>query len=314
MKLFHQLDVPMQLFLKNSFEQIEPALFENSLFKRLNITGTSFNAQVNIEQKNATLSVSNTENSDNKHLFRAPLGRSPHCPMIKFGSLSQEARDAAMKELNSSKRKFEHVAVAVSLLLENKRTKHVLLTRRAKTMRTFPHVWVTPGGGIEDSDIDIYDTVKRELEEETGVVADESNFEPIAMWESVFPTFFHQGTPTRHHLVLYMLASIDLFDDGIEKAYDHLKPQLEEVDAIAWLDYEKVKKVVEWSERGEVIPNTDENTFTACDQDRNLVTMYLSQLQTIEPKVENEDQLEYTEERLSLGTIFALKQWLNKYQ
>ena len=45
----------------------------------------------------------------------------------------------------------------------------MLLTRRAAHMRTFPGVWVPPGGGVEAGDAGMVDAALRELREETGV-------------------------------------------------------------------------------------------------------------------------------------------------
>ena len=47
--------------------------------------------------------------------------------------------------------------------------KKVLITRRAQHMRTFPGVWVPPGGGVETGDADAVDAAVRELREETGL-------------------------------------------------------------------------------------------------------------------------------------------------
>jgi 8-oxo-dGTP pyrophosphatase MutT (NUDIX family) len=266
----------MELFLRTVQE---PARFEKSIFNYLDVKDTSFVAHVNIKDRKAILSA-NPVGTDGL-AFTAPLGRSPNCPMVKFGQWTQEQREQAMNKLNSSKRKFEYVAMAMSVLLENTRTHQVLITRRAKHMRSFPGVWVLPGGGIEEQDSDIIETAQRELLEETGVKTERPSFSPLAMWESVFPTFINQGAPTRHHLVLYMLASVDLFHDpsDVENTFETLKPQLEEVDAIAWLDKDKVAQVLEWSDRGEVLPNTEENSFIACDNEHALQKMYLSQLQ-----------------------------------
>ena len=45
----------------------------------------------------------------------------------------------------------------------------MLLTRRAAHMRTFPGVWVPPGGGVEAADAGLAHAALRELAEETGV-------------------------------------------------------------------------------------------------------------------------------------------------
>ena len=55
-------------------------------------------------------------------------------------------------------------------------------------MRTFPGVWVPPGGGIDPEDKSLVHTALRELQEETGLVLDMEkgvrDVHQLCMWES----------------------------------------------------------------------------------------------------------------------------------
>lgn len=61
----------------------------------------------------------------------------------------------------------------------------VLLTRRPKTMRTFPRAWVTPGGAVDCTDASLASAALRELFEETGIRGTDPR--PLCAWESAFP-------------------------------------------------------------------------------------------------------------------------------
>jgi 8-oxo-dGTP pyrophosphatase MutT (NUDIX family) len=87
----------------------------------------------------------------------------------------------------------------------------VLLTRRAKHLRTFPGAWVTPGGGV-DQDEAAVDAARREVKEETGIDLSRESLTPLAAWESAFPTSVaacHEaGGLKRQHIVVYYVARI----------------------------------------------------------------------------------------------------------
>ena len=71
------------------------------------------------------------------------LSRPAFCPIA---CLSPEARDLLPAETSQ-----RGVDVGVVVILES-RERSVLLTRRARHMRTFPGVWVPPGGHIEQGE------------------------------------------------------------------------------------------------------------------------------------------------------------------
>merc|ERR1712098_539692 len=110
------------------------------------------------------------------------------------------------------------VDVGVVTILETSDS-HVLLTRRAKHMRTFPGIWVPPGGHIEEGET-LTEAGLRELKEETGLnVTDEmmlsSNI--LCLWESVFPYILSMGHPKRHHIVVYIHVKVDFSSQDLQK-------------------------------------------------------------------------------------------------
>merc|ERR1712179_602417 len=89
------------------------------------------------------------------------------------------------------------IDVGAVVILETSDNK-ILLTKRAMHMRTFPGVWVPPGGHIEVAE-SLQTAVLRELEEETGLdVVSKILFSNIlGLWESVFPPVLAMGPPKR---------------------------------------------------------------------------------------------------------------------
>ena len=81
-------------------------------------------------------------------------------------------------------------------------------------MRTFPNIWVPPGGSIDWDENSLFAAGLRELHEETNLdVKDEDvvSCKPLCMWESCYPTMLSKGKclvpPRMRALFICMLIS-----------------------------------------------------------------------------------------------------------
>jgi 8-oxo-dGTP pyrophosphatase MutT (NUDIX family) len=219
----------------------------------------------------------------------------PECPM-------KERFEEAASGVEAGRR--VGVDAGVVAVVESS-DQHVLLTRRAAHMRTFPGLWVPPGGGMEDSDLTLLHAGLRELREETGLRIDESadvvEAKVLCLWESVFPPLLMWGNPRRHHVVVYY--HVVLRRDHLDLDGD-LRLEPKEVDASAWLSRSHVSSVVS----GYAAESQLKETFRVKqmrgdgsygDEDRPLDTM-LAGVPASGADVE----------RVSTGTKFALWRWL----
>ncbi len=68
-------------------------------------------------------------------------------------------------------------------------------------MRTFPNVWVAPGGGVEPGET-LEGAAAREVYEETGLVVPTAAIEIFGFFESCYPAIIDLGPPQRHHVRL----------------------------------------------------------------------------------------------------------------
>jgi ADP-ribose pyrophosphatase YjhB (NUDIX family) len=210
------------------------------------------------------------------------------------------------------------IDVGCALILESV-DGFVLLTRRASHMRTFPGVWVPPGGHVEDGE-SLIEATLRELLEETGInitVNDVSQpVSTLALWESAYPPMLSLGLPVRHHIVAYMYAKLRQPLTRI-KLQSMLQLCPSEVDAATWITKSMARAIVAVSD-----VNTDDNvTYTTTSPASNfpdtvLVTVVNSDgKQTIETQ-SSRNLLNCAPtsgrdiERVSTGTKFALSQWI----
>ncbi|XP_062048118.1 nucleoside diphosphate-linked moiety X motif 17 isoform X3 [Lepus europaeus] len=129
---------------------------------------------------------------------KLPLQRPPFCP---FAALDQQPRPPGA-ELPTNR----GVDLGVAVILQSS-DQTVLLTRRTRTLRVSPNLWVPPGGHVE-LDEELLDGGLRELWEETGLRLAQGQFSwvPLGLWESAYPPRLSWGFPKYHHIVLYLLV------------------------------------------------------------------------------------------------------------
>ncbi|GFH52980.1 hypothetical protein CTEN210_09456 [Chaetoceros tenuissimus] len=244
--------LPPRIFLENASNRvISPAIFGQSMFDIVCKSGedqghsnTSIHRHyekyfVNLREDvdasgncHVVLGHTISRSSENTNNWNIPFARaienkilnSTKCPAVY---LDEE------KYYNDHDRHKPYVTLgAVAMIVDT--SNKILLTRRPKEMRSFPGAWVLPGGGV-DANESFLDGSAREVEEETGLKVD--SIEPIALWESCFPTdgieCIENGIGLKgHYLVVFCRCKMkDNSEDGPVK----LKLQEEEIDRAVWL-------------------------------------------------------------------------------
>ena len=131
---------------------------------------------------------------------------------------------------------------AVAIAIDSRR--RVLLTRRPRSMSTFPGAWVLPGGSVDVTDTSLVCTALRELEEETGLRAslDEDTL-PLCFWESCYPVTYEGwrgarsvGKRVAHSLIAFIV--VPMSDEVIAASALRLQP--DECDAACWVPLDDV--------------------------------------------------------------------------
>jgi len=194
------------------------------------------------------------------------------------------------------------IDVGVVTLLESSDNR-VLLTRRAKHMRTFPGVWVPPGGHIEGGE-GLLEAGLRELGEETGLQVNVDSWHVLCLWESVYPHTLSLGQPKRHHIVVYLHLRVDESSHVMDR---RICLDMTEVDGSVWVDQQLVSDMERNEERSDGGDNErfvgmktlDSKGFTIDSK------MPLSVFTATAPKLGQDI------ERISTGTKYACIQWLN---
>lgn len=135
--------VNLQNVHKNEDHRPNPASFTQSVIEHFGTTGDNV-TEVNAYLQDNKLILSNDWTKGQP----VKLKRPSFCPIT---NLTSPIRDDLPDDTKS-----RGIDSGVALILESAEGK-VLLTRRAKTLRTFPGVWVPPGGHLEENE-----TVRRE--------------------------------------------------------------------------------------------------------------------------------------------------------
>jgi len=212
-----------------------------------------------------------------------PFGHADECPFEEL----KKPENQKLYETNMVDPKIKEVRLAVTVLITSK-DDHVMLTKRALHMRTFPGLWVPTGGGIDEGETPM-EAAAREIQEEVGIALTPeqiAKIDLIGFWESAFPTYLDEGFPIRHHVVLYHVIQLEYNhdDEWVEKG---LKIDPNEVDRICWVKKEAVKRYLSYLHR----ENFDKF------------------LRAEEATTENHNNEEVREgdNRMSLGTEFVLR-------
>eukprot|EP00794_Sanderia_malayensis_P009929 gene9929-10947_t len=159
-----------KVYLKESADSVNasPAVFEKCMLRALQCNDTKM-----------TVSFKYTDGK----LITCPshegirMEHPPGCPCCfltpnDMNAISQTHREAGVR-----------VGVAVIVQSSDRR---VLITRRSKHLRTFPGVWVPPGGHLEHEET-LQQAAFRELQEETGINSDEIQINTglvLGLWET----------------------------------------------------------------------------------------------------------------------------------
>lgn len=244
-------------------------------------------ARVNVELANGRLVLSQPTEDGPSY----PFQHFARCPARE---LTESQRQDIPDSVSS-----RNVIGAVSILLESI-DKRVLLTRRPRHMRTFPNVWVPPGGSIEPSDKHLLAAGVRELKEEVGIDLSEdvvTGYKPLCLWESVYPTSLEGGQPVRQHCVVYFHIKVDVRHRDLQ-----VQMQPEEVGAYAWLDRDAITAAIG-------LPGCREDaTFTVNELvGQGAIDEVEKSVFVLAKKYQSPDDM--GAERLSSGTLFALARW-----
>ena len=195
------------------------------------------------------------------------------------------------------------VSVAVAVILESSDAK-VLITRRPPHMRTFPNVWVPPGGGCEEAET-IHETGLREVLEETGLDLKPImiHAEPLCLWESVYPPLLAKGEPKRHTIVIYLHILVCKNSSDLIKS---IKLDPTETNACAFLDTNQVHLATNY----DLKIDTDKKLEAHELDTNNILTAKLKSYDLLRAEVPNTGNFDI--ERISTGTRFALEQFFKK--
>jgi len=275
--------------------EVTIAEFDKCILDHFKEAGDRMYAEVSLCEQGLILSTVNSDEPSNKHkkYTNVPIEHSVYCPIRALSSRTDIHQSLVPP--------YPPVKVGVAVLIENIRTNTVLLTRRSPTMRTFPCVWVIPGGHMEIGE-SFEQTAIREVHEETGITLSKGDIQVFLLYESVSPVLISTGPPTDHHIVVYMRATVNIAGEDIV-----LQPA--EVDAAAWLTKDTVERSLLPLSSTETATHEDVNIFDAFEVQgatKKLAKYHISKLQSYLELGSNEIALE----RLSTGTRYVLREWL----
>jgi len=278
------------VYLQKSRGPPRLAKFTECIVNSLNFDGDS--GKVSCELKDNQLILSSDTITEN-----ASMGLLTHPPFCPIHAMTHKQAADLPKDISE-----RGVDVGVVVILETA-DKNILLTRRAKHMRTFPGIWVPPGGHVEAGET-LLEAGLRELHEETGVQINKSmkTSRILCLWESVYPYILSMGQPKRHHIVVYMLVQVK---DDKKTLQNQIDLDQKEVDAAMWLD-PVLAELIAFDKVPADCPEYLEATILD-----NSGAMEQVQLPSIVMTNQAPDKGADIE-RISTGTRYAVKQWIQQ--
>ncbi|XP_051021557.1 nucleoside diphosphate-linked moiety X motif 17 [Acomys russatus] len=232
---------------------------------------------------------------------RLPIQRPPFCP---FAALDRQPGVSSTELLTN-----RGVDLSVAAILQSS-DQTVLLTRRTCTLRTYPNVWVPPGGHME-LDEEILECGLRELREECGLQLAQNQFSCVllGLWEAAYPPRLSWGPPKYHHLILYVLV---ISQESQQQLQARIQVNPNEVSAFMWLGPDVAAAAAAATEEGTKTPTllSQDLPPSLCatelkdDGGTRALALPLSTLMRATPPTAED------KERVSDGTKFALRLWL----
>ena len=171
-------------------------------------------------------------------------------------------------------------------------------------MRTYPNVWVPPGGGSEESET-IIETGLREVKEETGLDLSNCGVKfalPLCLWESVYPPLLAKGDPKRHQMVVYLHIYIER--NSLE-LNEEIKLDPQETDAWMWMDRNEIQAATNYS-----VPLCKDSKLVVYEMENNKKKTLGKNYSLLRAEVP--DIGSFDVERISTGTRFALEMFEKK--
>jgi len=130
---------------------------------------------------------------------------------------------------------MDHRIRAAALLVDGSRV--LLVCHRDASGRTW---WVPPGGGLNDRDESVFDTVVREVYEETGLT--------ITVGRIAYLREFREASAETHHFEVFM--AVDSWSG--ELTLEHLDPADADytmVQEARWVERDELPGITVWPER-----------------------------------------------------------------
>jgi 8-oxo-dGTP pyrophosphatase MutT (NUDIX family) len=258
--------------------------------------------------------------------------KTPACPARDF-ELAHAAQAAALSRAATSGKLLLRpvgdrvLRVGVAVLVESGDGR-LLLTRRQPRLRSFPGLYVLPGGHLEAGETLVQAGI-RELLEETGlrlvdeaaeerqILSHKARVRLHCLWESTFPLSLEPARPgrdeglTHHHLVVYIHAYAPTLLSSDASA---LRPQASEVSELAWVSKLQARRIGFGPGPDSALPAEERrvsrfivpaDAFDADDWERQVAVLH-------EPAGAAALDVEELAGKTVIGTRFALRTLLNR--